>query len=415
VFLSRVDVLHVCSAPSPRQFTLLRDAVKPLADDVEYGMPESSFQFHNLLRRGLSQNDGVRVRSLVGRPISPAIHRGRFWRTATERISPTLTIHQVSVLNLPVVKQLWVGLGVFADALRWRAATSKRDTRVLIVDAAYVSVLPWALLALVGSGTRKLGLFADVYSYMGAVADARDTSSAKQRAVRRVIKAIYGAFDGFILLTKQMNAVVNPKRKPHVIMEGLVDQAAMDDAEEARSDAPTIVYAGALRKEYGLDDLLEGFLAVERDDVRLVFYGGGPFEKDIVAASRVDGRVTFGGRVPVSEVMRIQRRAWLLANTRRIDDEFTKYSFPSKMLSYMASGTPVLTTKLPGMPDEYNEHVFLVDGQGASAVTEAVNRVLSLPLSTLDAQGTAARGFVAERKNNVFQAARVLEFAKDLP
>ena len=57
------------------------------------------------------------------------------------------------------------------------------------------------------------------------------------------------------------------------------------------------------------------------------------------------------GCVTNDEIVRLQCEATLLVNPRPSDKEFCKYSFPSKTIEYMASGTPVLMTKLPGVPD----------------------------------------------------------------
>ena len=53
-------------------------------------------------------------------------------------------------------------------------------------------------------------------------------------------------------------------------------------------------------------------------------------------------------------------KATLLVNPRPTTEEFTIYSFPSKNMEYMASGTPLLTTKLPGMPEEYHQYVLAI-------------------------------------------------------
>ena len=37
-------------------------------------------------------------------------------------------------------------------------------------------------------------------------------------------------------------------------------------------------------------------------------------------------------------------------NPRQNNEEFTKYSFPSKTMEYLASGVPVVAYKLDGIP-----------------------------------------------------------------
>ena len=70
--------------------------------------------------------------------------------------------------------------------------------------------------------------------------------------------------------------------------------------------------------------------------------------------------VKYKGVAPNAVIVEEELKATLLVNPRPTGEEYTKYSFPSKNMEYMASGTPVLTTCLPGMPAEYNEYVYLL-------------------------------------------------------
>ena len=103
----------------------------------------------------------------------------------------------------------------------------------------------------------------------------------------------------------------------------------------------------------------------------------------------------------------------LLVNPRPTNEEYTKYSFPSKNMEYMASGTPVLTTHLPGMPKEYNEYVFLLDEETEAGVAYALDSIFSRSTEELHQKGLAAKEFVMKEKNNVVQASKVLAKIKE--
>ena len=89
-----------------------------------------------------------------------------------------------------------------------------------------------------------------------------------------------------------------------------------------------------------------------------------------------------------------------------------KYSFPSKTMEYMASGTPVLTTILPGMPKEYYPYVYLLPDESAAGISGMLKQVLSQSDEALFEKGNAARNFVLDTRNNVVQAAKILEMLK---
>jgi glycosyltransferase involved in cell wall biosynthesis len=398
---------------------MMKQLLKPGVQTVTYGMAEASFKFHSLIQDGLSTQPDTHIYSVVGRAVSPLLHSGNLWKRVVEKSEPR-TVDHLGFPNFQAVKQLWLAASFVRAALVWRWRTRRAECRILIVDAAYVTVLPGVLRALSGGGISKVGIFADLYGFMADVEDAGRGGSGPmhslaRRVVRRVMKRVYSGLDGFVLLTEQMNDVVNPLKRPHLVMEGLVDadMAQLPNRKEDKETTPTVLYAGALRREYGLGDLVEGFRRVANPHARLVLFGGGDFVPEISAVSAMDPRISYGGSVPISQVVREEQRAWLLVNPRPVHADFTKYSFPSKNMEYMASGTPVLTTRLPGMPAEYYPYVLTVDQDGPEGIHDALEKALSMDIQELCDLGDHSRQFVLNEKNHIVQADRILQFAKE--
>ena len=120
--------------------------------------------------------------------------------------------------------------------------------------------------------------------------------------------------------------------------------------------------------------------------------------------TKKDSRIQYMGVAPNAEVVAAELDASLLVNPRPTHEEFTKYSFPSKNIEYMASGTPLLTTKLPGMPKEYYPSV--------EGYAKALESVLAQSDEELYVFGEKAKDFVLEKKNSFEQAKRVIELIK---
>jgi hypothetical protein len=78
-------------------------------------------------------------------------------------------------------------------------------------------------------------------------------------------------------------------------------------------------------------------------------------------------------------------------------------------MEYMASGTPVLTTMLPGMPVEYHQYVYIFDDESVNGFHDKLTNLSNLPKEELFNKGNKAREFVLQEKNNVKQAKRVIE------
>lgn len=75
-----------------------------------------------------------------------------------------------------------------------------------------------------------------------------------------------------------------------------------------------------------------------------------------------------------------------------------KYSFPSKTMEYMSTGTPVLTTVLPGMPKEYHPYVYLLEEETADAIAEKLGQIFAQPAEALFEKGHGRPGIYFERK-----------------
>ena len=171
-------------------------------------------------------------------------------------------------------------------------------------------------------------------------------------------------------------------------------------------------YTGGLEKIYGLDMLVEGFIKAEVPDSELHIYGAGGFSKELSEYAERDERIKYFGCRDNSYVVEEQMRATLLINPRYTGAEYTKYSFPSKTSEYIASGTPTLTTRLPGIPAEYLPNVFVLDNETADGMAEKIKEILSMPPEELHAFGAGAKKWILENKNNKAQAEKIIKFVR---
>jgi len=101
--------------------------------------------------------------------------------------------------------------------------------------------------------------------------------------------------------------------------------------------------------------------------------------------------------------------ATLLVNPRSSQEKFVRYSFPSKTMEYMSTGTPVLMAKLPCLPSEYLPHLYLFQDETPEGIAQALRQTLALDDETLFQKGMQAREFVLKQRNNVIQAKKVLD------
>ena len=116
------------------------------------------------------------------------------------------------------------------------------------------------------------------------------------------------------------------------------------------------------------------------------------------------------GVLPQQAVFEKMKEASLLVNPRPSTLELTKYSCPSKTFEYMASGTPVLMAKLPGIPEEYHPYLYFFEREDEEGFVEAFERLLHLDRQELVDKGKAAAEFLVANKGSEKQVAELLDF-----
>lgn len=392
-----MNILYVSTLCSDRLIKELFDAgYKPI---------QAIQKFNKLLVNGLAEN-GCDLYALTEIPktVGP-----RFLKRKRETENG-IAFTYCRKIDIKLFYNLYMFLSGFFLTLRW--GLKHRDQSVAIMDVLQTEFCSGALYACKLLRIKTVAVVTDLPGLPGMLAGTRRTFI--HRFVEKAINRYANSFDAYILLTEQMNEVVNLKGRPYMIMEGLVDVNMADAGATVNGDGRKIViYAGGLYEEYGIKYLIDGFKMLDDKDVELHLFGHGPMVNEIEEEIKRDGRIRFFGIVHNSKVVEAELQATLLVNPRPTVEDFTKYSFPSKNMEYMVSGTPVLTTNLPGMPKEYHDYVYLLEDESAQGVSQVLKKLLvDTPTSELKDKGLSAKQFVLKNKNNIFQSKRVIDFIK---
>ncbi len=235
-------------------------------------------------------------------------------------------------------------------------------------------------------------------------------ATALKVADRRLIGAALARMDGVVALADGLATDFAPGL-PTLLMEGIAADPLEFPSSTTRMARHEVVYAGSLNAEYGVLDLLE---AVTRSagQWRLAVYGRGPLEDLVRERARQSARVHFGGMADAQQLQSVYEQARLLVNPRPPNTMIAGYSFPSKILEYMASGTAVLTTRLPGIPADYEPHVTFSE-PGAAGLARAIDRALQQPDVLADI-GAGGRDFILTTRGHAAQGERLRGFLQDL-
>lgn len=360
-------------------------------------------KYNLLLAEGMAAA-GADVQMISGRPITRRIS-GRKWYGAEEETKNGVLFSYVPFLNLPLLRNLWVFAGVFFRIL---FSERRRKETIVIGDMLNFSAAAAMMLASFFRGYRTVGIVTDVPCYLAG--------SGSPSLFQRINLWMIRCCRAYLLLTAAMNEIVNPGGKPSIVLEGHADIGMKDAVNtlEGKENPRVCLYAGLLMKIYGIANLVEGFMQAELPDTELHIYGSGDYVDELKEIARRNEKIRYMGIAPNREVVEAELRATLLINPRPTGEVYVRYSFPSKNMEYMVSGTPVLTTRLPGMPEDHYPYVYFIDDEAAEGMKEALVRVLGRSDRELHEFGMKARSFILETKNNCAQAEKVLAFAREV-
>jgi glycosyltransferase involved in cell wall biosynthesis len=218
-------------------------------------------------------------------------------------------------------------------------------------------------------------------------------------------------YDGYCFLTESMNEI-NYHRKPYTIIEGIATDNSEDKLISEKNQPFTIMYAGGLYAKFGVKKLVDSMEFLQNKNIMLCLYGEGELKDYIRDKGNINQNIKYMGIYPSNQIFEFEKKADLLINCRSSHEEFTKYSFPSKTIEYMSSGTPVLTTKLRGIPREYYPYLFFIEEETEKGIAESIRKITEMEQNKLNAFGFDAKRFVTENKNKNAQGRKLIDFVR---
>lgn len=322
--------------------------------------------------------------------IYPAFHIGRFRRH--------IDLHKNTVIEVK----------------RWIEKT-KGKKRFILCDS---------LLVACTQGTRRVAQKEGikVFAYVTDYPSLATSIHVKNVSLfRKMLQGVYDKFadhdltkyDGYILVAEALKDLIGINNKPYLVIEDVITVPNEEiKIENKKSGLFTIVYGGALCERFGVNKLADAVHIISNDNVAIHFYGSGESVAYIEGLNKKDARICYCGQVSFDELQKIQQKASLLVNPRPSNESFAAYSFPSKTLSYMLSGTPVLTTRIPGIPESYKPYLLWFDNEDTRSMTKKIEEIISTPNEELRELGKKAFVYAKTEKNGLAQTSRLISFVE---
>lgn len=382
---------------------------------------DPSQRFFEQLIRGAyyspkSTDKEIRVTSVSLKPVSASTSDTYLYKKETETEDGLEYIYP-GFLNGKITRYITSFFSTAVIVFKCLSKIKNKKETVLICDPLCVQASTAARYVSKLFRIRSIAIVTDIPNY------ATDMKGRKENKILYKLRHLYEGlamkdivnYDAYINLTESMNEIINKENKPSIVIEGSIDfENKLRPFVLNGTDVKTVVYAGGIYEKYGVKRFVNAFIKANISNTQLQIYGDGTYVNELSEISEKHNNVMYMGCVLNKELPQIELQATLLVNPRFSDEEYTKYSFPSKTLEYMSSGTPVLSTRLKGIPKEYDNYLYWFEDESEDGMAEKLKEILSKDICELNEFGETAKDFAFKEKSNITQGAKIIDFAKSI-
>ena len=366
--------------------------------------------YETMFVKGLVENGAevevLSIPAVAAFPGSPEIA----FNGKSERLSFGIIANYIPFINIQGLKQISIQWNTYKLVNQWLIKNSNCNDKCVISFSVYPPYSNPLVHLCKKYSCHLSAVITDLPEYMYTWGKDNPISAFFGNLMKNKMIALQDKFDSYILFTKLMAKRMKIDDKPFLVSEGLIDEDIFKGISASEKEtAEYIVYAGNLSRLYGIHSLLDGFMQT-KCNLELHLFGSGEDVNYIKDCAKKDKRIKYKGRVTREETLTALMEAHLIVINKPTSDDYSNYSFSSKILECMSSGTPILTTRVGGMPEEYYPYFYFIDDESVSGIANSIESVASLNNESLKLMGERAREFALEKKNYYQQTKLILSF-----
>ena len=235
------------------------------------------------------------------------------------------------------------------------------------------------ILLLIDGNSRLAGSISKRYQHhpriqtIGIFTDSpKQISDIRPRQIRSWYR-LHRQHHAYIGITESLLNEFNHAKKPQFVLPCIVD--AIEGAKQ--HDRPYFFFSGALYERYGVETLIHAYLQLKPKNIDLLIAGFGPVSQRIEQLSQQHRQIKFLGLLNPTLTRKYQAGAYVNVNPRPLDANLDDVAIPSKVLDYISSGAPTLTTRHPFIEAQFKETIHYIEDSSVDGIRIALKRFLT--------------------------------------
>lgn len=271
---------------------------------------------------------------------------------------------------------------------------------IIVVDTLRYNLLKAAKIVARKYKAKIVGVLTD---------NPANLSQVKRSYASRTIRNSAG-LDGYLSLSQGLLKAYRVTKKPNYIFEGLVDELIQTKKQPIGN---YYFFGGALYERYGVKDLIDAFIELNLTE-KLVIAGSGPLKEYIYDYAEKTGKILYLSQLPKEQIYGLEQNAIANINPRPFSKKLDEESVPSKLLEYLASGVPTISTMHTKLFNIFKDEAFWITNSSKEGIKKAILDFAKEDKSQIKKQATTARLKVFEIYGIKNQGSRISYFLTSL-
>lgn len=350
----------------PEKIAQKSKAVSIAGNNMEIGV------LNHLCKKYENQIDIISITPIASYPRENRV----FHRKQTYQVNNYIKTNAIGFINIPIIKQLSIMFSLIIELIKLLKVNKKTNDKIVIMTYNSMSFLSIPVFV--------INVFFNIVKVC-LVVDIPVTFQKKRHKYLEIARYI----DNFIALKafKNYDAMVTLVEKtvndyapgvPYKVIDYCVCNTAKIKYKEdnrifVEKSQITVTFTGAIEKYYGVNEMIQSVLHLPAHFI-LQLYGKGSLVQEVNNIQSDNQRIRYMGLVSNKDAVKAQQFADILLLIRT-DPELNKYGLPSKIIEYLASGTPVISNRIASIPNDLDQFINYIDDTNPISIANKISSI----------------------------------------
>jgi hypothetical protein len=217
------------------------------------------------------------------------------------------------------------------------------------------------------------------------------------------------SFSFYIVLNEYISKSLNIEKKKIIYHPMIIGPKFKEEVYNLYLYGDYIFYSGGIDDLNNVRFLIKVFLASNLIKYNLIIAGKGNLLERLKKEYN-QKNIVFLGEIDYKETKNLMKRATLLISLRKNNHEVTRYSFPFKIMDYISSGTPLVSSFIDSFDSEIIQKIPIISIESEEVASKSLINIVENKLQFLKAEAIKNRDYFYQKYNAEALIKKIIHF-----